>query len=361
MPQNVIIVGAGITGAAIAFRLAQAGARVTVLDAANPASGASGASFGWLNASFFANEPHFRLRIAALDAHRALCRDLADLPTAWTGTLWWEETGAAFDRQANALSDLGYPLREVDRAAFAVLEPNVPPPERALLFLDEGATDLRALTTRLLIEAGRLGAQVWCGVRALELVTRGGAVAGVRIAQGLVEADQVVVAAGTGSADLLASLGLGLPMRRSPGLIVRTTALAPLIRHVLVSPGQELRQDGGGHLIAPTAAAHQRDRAETVDELPGVLASRAVQRIRALLPGISIHWDEVLVADRPIPDDGLPAVGPTTVEGLWLSVMHSGATLGPLIGALVASEVMGGEPGALLAPFRPKRFGALTP
>lgn len=356
MAPRILVVGAGITGASLAYHLARRGAAVTVIEAGQPASGASGASFGWLNASFFANEDHFRLRAAALMAHRCLCEALPGLPTAWTGTLWWEDEGAAFDRQTETLTRLGYPLRVLDRAAFAELEPNVPPPDRALLFPDEGATDLAGLTARLLDAAGQHGARLWTGTPVAGLATRNGQVCGVETAQGPVPADHVVLAAGTATPALIAPLGLRLPMLRRPGLILRTRPADPPIHHILVAPGQEVRQDVTGHLIAPTSASHQGDTADTVADTPERLADAALARLRALLPGAALEWDRVMLADRPVPRDGLPVIGPGGVPGLSLAVMHSGATLAPLVGELLSDEVLCGTPSALLAPFRPDRF-----
>ncbi|GAB1363672.1 hypothetical protein MASR1M32_29080 [Rhodobacter sp.] len=60
------------------------------------------------------------------------------------------------------------------------------------------------------------------------------------------------------------------------------------------------------------------------------------------------------LAFRPVPGDGLPVIGAAR-PGLWLAVMHSGATLAAITGEVVAEEIDGGE-SALLAEFRPGRF-----
>ena len=67
-----------------------------------------------------------------------------------------------------------------------------------------------------------------------------------------------------------------------------------------------------------------------------------------------------LVGTRPVPADGFPAVGAIAgIAGLSAAVMHSAATLGPLIGELLAHELIdGGAPSALLSEFRPERFSA---
>ena len=65
------------------------------------------------------------------------------------------------------------------------------------------------------------------------------------------------------------------------------------------------------------------------------------------------------VGYRPTPGDGFPIIGrPADVAGLYLTVMHSGVTNAPAVGAFVAKEVLTGERDALLAPFGLERFSA---
>jgi glycine/D-amino acid oxidase-like deaminating enzyme len=62
---------------------------------------------------------------------------------------------------------------------------------------------------------------------------------------------------------------------------------------------------------------------------------------------------------RPVPADGVSIAGPAPgFAGLYVAVTHSGVTLGPLLGRLVAEELASGEPPELLTPFRPARFAA---
>ena len=67
--QQVVIIGAGLIGAGLAYRLTQAGARVTVVEAQGaPATQASGHSFGWINASYYLTPAHHHLRVAGMAA-----------------------------------------------------------------------------------------------------------------------------------------------------------------------------------------------------------------------------------------------------------------------------------------------------
>ena len=355
MQPHFVVLGAGIIGAAIAHRLARRGARVTVIDAGLAAHGASGRSFGWINASFYLTPAHFHLRHAAMAAHRALAVEL-DLPTLPPGCLWFESQGADLDAQAETLSELGYPVQVLTRAQIAALEPDLPnPPPRALRFPTESATDLAALTQRLLTSASHHGAQVWLGTPVLALHESRGRVTGVDTAQGPVQADHVILATGTATPALLAPLGLTFPMLHRPGAILRTAPVALRLSHILATPGQELRQDAMGRLLAPASANHQADSADQITDSAADLTATTLARLRAILPGQDIRAEQVLLAARPVPGDGLPAIGPV-LPGLSMAVMHSGATLAPLAADLLVAELLGNHQSPELAPFRPDRL-----
>jgi glycine/D-amino acid oxidase-like deaminating enzyme len=165
----------------------------------------------------------------------------------------------------------------------------------------------------------------------------------------------VILATGTGTPALLAPFGYTLPMLQRPGLMIATNPQPPICPVILATPDQEVRQDAAGRLIAPASAGHQSDHAETLGSFP-VVVSATLQRLRALFPGHDIHFAHQAMAMRPVPGDGLPVVGQGPVAGLWLAVMHSGATLAPVVAELMADEITGAPESPLLQDFRPHRF-----
>lgn len=353
MQPHILILGAGITGAALAHHLALRGARVAVVEAGLPAQAATGRSFGWINASFYLTEAHFHLRHAALEAHLRLRQDLS-LPPATQGCLWAEE-GAALETAAADLTRLGYPLRRLDRAAIrAAILALANPPEAALFFPAESATDPAALTHALLVAAEAHGAQVVSGCAALALTEAAGRVTGIRTEAGSFMADHTILATGTGTPALLHPLGLRLPMLHRPGALLRTRPVALRLPHVLALNGQEVRQETDGSLLTPASLHHQSDSTDTPPD-PQALQAEALARLRALFPDAPIHAASLTLAERPVPGDGLPAVGPLA-PGLSVAVMHSGATLAPHVAALLAAEILDGTPSPDLTPFRPARF-----
>lgn len=351
--MRVAIIGAGIIGASTAWHLAQRGIDAIVIEAGSVAGQASGRGFGWINASFHLDETHYHLRIAAMDSWRRLPDHLSTAAINWSGALCLEEQGAALENRYETLKNLGYQVEILKKSEISALEPALAdPPESCLRFGAEGAVDLTAMARAMLRDAQ---ARIISGTRVAAIETKANRVVGLRLETGHLAVDAVVIAAGIGSAALVAPLDVALPMLPRPGLMIRTRPLPPMIRHVLICPDQELRQDATGRILAPTAANHQSDASEVVEDCPDVLADRVIARLRRMFPGVALDWEEVSLAMRPVPGDGRPVIGPAGPEGLYLAVMHSGATLGALAGALAAGEVAGQE-AEILAPYRPARF-----
>jgi D-hydroxyproline dehydrogenase subunit beta len=349
---QTLIIGAGITGAALAFQLSRRGDDVTIVSTHAEGGLASAASFGWLNASFYLSQPHYHLRHEALAAHHRLTEALPGLPTTFQGCLWYEATGDAQEETASDLLALGYRVDRLTRPEIVARLPALGPvPETALFFPEEGVAD-PAILARALIAAS--GAQV---VRAtVSAVTEAnGQATGVLTDLGPLTAARVILATGTGTPALLAPFGFTLPMLQRPGLMIATNPQPPICPVILATPDQEVRQDPEGHLIAPASAGHQGDHAETLGAFP-VVVNATLQRLRSLFPGHDIHFAHQAMAMRPVPGDGLPVVGQGPLPGLWIAVMHSGATLAPVVAELLAKEVTGGPESPLLADFRPARF-----
>lgn len=358
MAKTVVIVGAGIIGAAAAFRMAQAGADVVVVDAGLPA--ATSGSFGWINASFALSEAHYALRVAGMEAWARLVGDLA-LPVTGCGCISWEFTGTAMERERATLTARGYAVEVLSRAEVLAREPALAGvPDEVLFFPTEAIAEPSATAACLMAGAQALGARVVRGVRTTGFTSRGDTVTGVQTEAGAITADEVLVCAGTATEALLADLEISLPMVPRPAYVLETRPVAPVLSHVLASDAGEVRQRADGALVMPCAVSHQGDSAETLEMSALEAGAGALVRLRALLPDVGVEMAQVTLAHRPMPSDGLPAVGRLRA-GLSVAVMHSGITLAAVMGEFLAREVLEGpsDQGAdLLAAFRPARFHA---
>ena len=355
--MRIGIVGAGIIGCALAFRLSQAGHDVVVVEAGRSAGGgASGASFGWINASFFLDPDHFELRKAGLDAWRRLSDEVGLPMLRWQGALWWEEQGAALEAMARSLTGLGYDVARLNAEDVAARAPALrTPPAQALHFAQEGIAEPSETARCLLDYALANGSRAVFGARVL-----GQSQEGLHTDQGDIRLDRVIVTAGTGSAALIAAAGGRLPLKSSPGVLLRTEPVPLRLSHVLVTPEGEIRQDSAHRLVMPAAIAHQKDH-----DNPGtgliVQADAAMDRLKSVIALPSgVSWTDVHVAERPVPEDGLPVIGPVS-DTLYVAVMHSGVTLAAVVADLVAAEITGTVSNHLpkLERYRPQRFGAV--
>ena len=330
---RVIIVGAGIIGAALAYQLARAGRTVTVIGGGHAT--ATGSSFGWINASFFLDEDHHRLRAEGIAAWQRLA-DVVGEQVQWSGCLCWDMPPDALAATHARLGDLGYPTQLLDAAEVARKEPALRDmPQAALLFPSEGAAMSGDVPARLLAAAQAQGARLIRDVQVQRVVQMDDGSAGVETPVGVLMADQVVIAAGTGSQRLAETVGGQVPLVHRPAYILRSQPVAPILRHILASPIGEIRQEPNGQLLMPAAVNHQGDTSDRLTDDPVTVADAAMGRLRHLVAGIdSLDWAEVAYAERPVPADGKPIVG-RIAAGVYTACLHSGITLGPIVAVLI--------------------------
>ena len=357
--QHFIIVGAGIVGASLAFALTRLGQRVTVIERHAPAAGASSKSFAWLNANYPDTAAYFQLRIEALEHYRKLHHafDLSEV-LRFGGSLWWEDEGEDFDSHVALLESFDYRCSVVDAKRFAALAPRVQaPPERALHAPEEAGVALADLTRWMLDFAAGEGAAIQLGSGVDGLMIDGGRCVGVRTALGEHRADQVCLAAGVLTRDLLQEVGFDLPMQNAAGLILASQPQPPVLDQVIMSPDVHFRQDPDGTIRMGEIFSGAFEAGRDVPALAQTVIERVKARLNTPEP---LRLAHSLVGTRPVPADGFPAVGGIAgITGLSVAVMHSAATLGPLIGELLASELVdGGALSGLLTAFRPDRFAA---
>jgi glycine/D-amino acid oxidase-like deaminating enzyme len=355
MPREVIVIGAGIIGASIAWHLAKAGAKVTILDKAEPGGVATPCSFGWINASFGNPEPYYRLRIRAMAEWKRLAAEVADLPVRWQGGLCWDRPRADLEALGAEHSSWGYGMCELGRDEVARIEPNLAePPDFALLVAEEGAAEPQVVARMLTADAQKRGARLVAGaeVRALHIGDRSRA--RVETNEGTFEADEIVLAAGAASAALANTAAITLPMNTPPGLLVHSRLHPPLLNGLVMANRLHMRQTAEGRLVAGAdygGADPGPDAEATALEL--------FDTMKSMLKGAeALQYEGYTLGFRPTPVDGFPALGrPKSIDNLYIAVTHSGVTLAPAIGLFAAQEILDGIRDPLLAPYRADRFG----
>lgn len=363
--SHVIVLGAGVVGANVAYRLAAEGARVTVVDAAAPGGGTSGASFAWVNS--FNKEPraYHELNVASLDEYPALADELGGDWFKRVGNLHWEEEPDAVARLGQTverLRDWSYPVERLTRKEALALEPDLviaPQIDDVVFTPGEGYVEVVPLVAALIAGACRLGASVLSGRRVTAIVRAGHRVRGIEIAGGeRLEGDVVVDCAGPAAGEIARYAGLEIPVGGEPGRLVYTAPVATTLRRIVHAPGAYFRPDGAGRIVLAEKVHDAVVEGAPAEPMSGWGPADSVATAARHLPPLGgARVEAVRVGVRPMPKDRLPIVGAVPdLEGFYVVVSHSGVTLGPLWGRIAAAELIHGAADLRLALFRPSRF-----
>lgn len=356
--RRIVVAGGGILGANIAYRLASRGAAVTLLERRRPGHGTTANSFAWINAQ---KQPHpyFTLNHLGIEAWRVLDQETAgELPIVWGGRLEWITDAARAARAAEInkrYQSWGYPVHAIDAARLRAMEPRAKTDGLVAAWhaASEASVDPVAATEMILARAAAAGATVRQTVEVTGLDRTGGRLRAVKTSGGDIEADVLVIACGNDTPAVAAMAGLQVPLSRSPGILVHTAPQPPLMSHLLLTPLGQIKQKKDGRIV--TGADFGPSGSEDTSRATG---EAFLQRMAAVLPELGrAPLDKVTLGLRVMPKDGYPIVGfPKGHRDVYVTAMHSGITLGPLIGRLAAIEILDQVEVDLLAPYRLERF-----
>lgn len=341
--------------------------QVTLVDRGEPGSGTTGASFAWVNANRKLPRAYFELNVAGMKEHDELERELED--SGWlhrSGNLEFaveEETARELRDRVDRLQSWGYEARLMEAEEAVELEPQAvrtvfPEGMGAIAYFPgESWVEAAALARLLVLAARRHGAQLRFGDGLAGIEISGGGVRGISLKSGeRLEADAVVNACGPGAAEVADMVGSPLGLDLRSGLLVSVAVGEVPVSHMLHTDRVNLRPDSTGGLLLHHESVDRmlEDGAASEGELAKLLLERAREALPVLRQARVYDWR---VGTRPIPQDGLPCLGPVpAVPGYYEAVTHSGVTLGPLLGRLLAEEISSGEPHRGLCAFRPYRF-----
>jgi glycine oxidase len=355
---DAIVVGAGVIGLACAWRAAQRGLDVAVLERRSPASGATGVAAGMLapvSELAFGEQRLLDLTVRAAEAYPAFIAELEERSGVATG---YDQRGAlhvALDRdEAEELrrrhqlqKSLGLDAEWLTPSRCRELEPGLSPSVAGGVHAPgEGAVDPRALSAALLAALDKEGAELRIGAEVTEAVLEGGRLAGVRTADGEeLRAARVVLATGAwagGAAWLPAEARPPVRPVKGQILTLRGPASDPVCERIVGSERVYLVPRGDGRVIVGA----------TVEELgfdTSVTAGGVHELLREayrLLPEVAeLQLVETTAGLRPGTPDNLPLVGPGALEGLVLATGHyrNGILLAPLAAEQVAESLAAAE------------------
>lgn len=368
---DVLIVGGGVIGCAIAYYGTCAGLRVTLIDGERIGAGASGAAAGMLAPQVEAHQPDdfFDFGLAGRAEHARLAPQLLDeagldVEYRQTGILRLAlEEREAVDLRGRAIWQRGRGLAAewLEPDQVGTLEPAFGGAAGkrlvgALWLPEEGQVRSPRLVQALAAAAIRRGAVLHEGLPATSLQREGDRVTGVRTPAGVLRAGTVVLAAGAWSGALAATAGLHLPVEPIKGQIIVLGSLRRAPRHILWSGECYVAPKADG--LVMVGATEERAGFDRRPTLSGVLqlalgATNLLPELGRL--SVETQWGGL----RPALPDRLPVIGwAAGCENLLLATAHfrNGVLLGPLTGKLATEMLLGKAPSWDLSPYSPERL-----
>jgi glycine oxidase len=365
--KRVVIIGGGVIGSSIAWRLARDDASVTLLERGRLGKEASWASAGMIAPQAEAQSPgpFFELCLRARDTFEATLETLradTDVDPEYdrAGILYLalnDLERRELEQRAQWQISAGGTVEELTPSAAREMEPAISPQTVYALHMPlERRVENRKLTMAYATAAIGKGAELMEGVCAKEVLVKGSDAAGVKISNGRVfEADIVVNAAGAWSSDIMgvADKFESYPVR---GQIICFEGRPGQFRSSVFSLGGYLvpRRDGRV-LVGSTMEEAGFDKSVTLAGMTKI--SRAALD---MAPNLSeLPFREAWAGLRPATRDFLPILGPSpSVPNLFYATGHfrSGILLSAISGEIVADLIQGRSPSIEIMPFSPARF-----
>jgi D-hydroxyproline dehydrogenase subunit beta len=384
---EVVVIGAGMVGAACALALASAGCGVCLLDRAGPAAGTTASGEGNILVSDKVPGPEARLALRSAQLWHELASQAG-------GRFEFEAKGglvvARDQEQAAALRDLAADQRRdgvqaefLDGPGLRAAEPHISASlPGGVRYPQDCQVQPMLAASWLLAEAARLGAQLAWGADVLAGQVAGERITAIQTTQGQIAAGAVVNAAGPWSGQVAGLLGGWLPVRPRRGHILVTEPLPPLIRHkvyesdyvaAVLSDSDQAQCSAvvEGTRAGPVLIGSSREFAGFDRRASLSTMGRIAARAAALFPVLAgVRVLRSYLGFRPASPDHLPLIGPdAAVGGLYHASGHEGAGIGlapgtaEIVTALITGQLTG-QPGHRApvdpVPFAPGRLGQET-
>lgn len=380
--SDVVVVGGGVIGLAVAWRAAQHGLGVSVLERGEPGGATSAVGAGMLapiSEALLTEEPLLRLGLASARAYPSFIAALEEATGLQSGYLRCGTLLAARDadeaewlgRELAMRTALGLEVERLLPSRARRLEPALAPALRLALDVpDDHAVDPRKLTRALAEAVRHAGGIVRGGAHVTELTLTlagsGSRITGVKLASGeKLAADQVVIAAGPWSSTIEGiPEDARVPLHPVKGQIMRLhdpSGPGLLTRALRMRTCYVVPRGDGRYVLGATMEERGFDETVTAGAIFELLRDAT-----ELLPGVGeLVIDELRAGFRPATPDNAPAIGPGAIAGLNWATGHyrHGILLAPITAEILTGR-LAGEPTVsadLAAPFDPVRFAAPVP
>lgn len=373
MKADVVIIGGGVIGSAIAYYLTKKGSKVILLEKKYLVNGSSGACDQGILLQSKAPNEHLKLAIYSLEMfknlEKELERNLEFIQKGYLVLIESKEELKVMQEVVCKQNELGLPSRIISKEEALSMQPGLNPEAFvAAACCDwDGEVNPYMLSMAFADKASEMGAVIKTGCPVTDLIKEDGAVKGVVTLEGTIYADVVVNAAGVWASEIAEMVGLKIPIKPRRGQAFITEAVPKYIyrsvinaRYIVAKHHPEILQkddsmkaklgvglcltqsEKGNIMFGATREFVGYDISNTIDGLSTIL-DNAVH----LVPGLkSLNIIRTMGGLRPYTPDGRPLIGYVKgVPGFFMAAGHEGdgISLAPATGKLVADLIVEGK------------------
>ena len=352
--KKIIIIGGGIVGASFAYHASLYNSnKITILADALPGDSkqATSNTWGWVNGYSNNDKDYADFRLANLNYWPKLLEEVKNFKYTSKGAFFWDMDDENLNKTIDQHNSWGHRVKKMSQLQISEIVPEL---NELPIMAGFGENDLALegsqITSKLIENSG-------CEIKKIKvsgLTYKKDHVMGVKTEKGILNADEVIIAAGLGVTDLLSSININFEMKSSLGLLAYTKPLPLLLKHPITGKDFHARQDNHGRLVIGGKFDEDISKETNIKQA----AENLVQEVSSKLShNDTITLDYFTLGLRPLPIDGRPKIGRLMnnfgkeIKGVYLAVMHSGVTNAPLAGKLGMQEIISGVRHPLISNF----------
>lgn len=376
---DVCIIGGGLVGSTIAYRLSKDRKRVILLEKDFPGAGASGSTFGLIGFQWFKYDTELPLLFIdylkeSYDIYKGMTQEMGkDFEYRITGSLVTIETEGELEQRKKLVAlfeNQGLEITLLDRDETLKLEPLVNPNILGSTFCPyEGEINPFKLIYYNLMGARAWGAKIYLPIQVEGIDCQNGQIKGIMTDKGKLMTECIVNASGSGGEAIAKMVGLKVPLKMQKGQVLVTEPIPPIITRQVhhlkklemakgklpVPEATEIVQRPNGNLFLG-GTREDLPFYETENTLEGIhtIARKAIH----LLPPLKdVQIIRSFAGVRPIPVDSYPVLGEShRVKGFFNAILHAAVMLTPIVGQVISDLILKGRSSLPIGEFSIERF-----
>ena len=357
MISNIIIVGGGIVGASFAYHAYLSKIKkISVITDALPGDErqATSNTWGWVNGYANNDEEYALLRLASLNYWPYLIDSINNTTVTSKGAFFWDLDDTEIFQTIEQHLNWGHSVAIKKESELKKILPSLSDQPRNAGY---GKNDLAVEATEISKKLFEKSHANFLNKKVTGLIFEQNQVKGIQVGKENIYADEIVLATGLGTSEILKSIDINFTMRISLGLLAYTNPLPPLLKHPITGNDFHARQDNKGRLVIGGRFDDDAAKEINLDKAANKLVEEMASRLN--YKG-DISLTHFTVGKRPLPIDGRPKIGRLKnsigeiIKGVYIAVMHSGVTNAPIAGKLGIEEIISGKQDKILNTFSPQ-------